>query len=89
MALPQPVKGGLNMPMELLRRLADMELPLALYAPADIDRLRVLRAAQLVEALIPPVETLEGGAQVHKSAQVLCITSKGRQALARETEASG
>lgn len=76
------------MPMELLRRLAAEKLPMALYAPADIDRLRVLRAADLVAALIPPVESLEGGAQVHKAAQVLCITPKGRQALASETESA-
>lgn len=72
------------MPMELLRQLADMDLPAALYAPADIDRLRVLRAAELVEALIPPVETLEGGAHLHKTAQVLCITAGGRAALEDE-----
>ena len=77
------------MPMELLRRLASQELPAAIYAPSDIDRLRVLRAAELVDALIPPVETLEGGAQVHKAAQVLSITSKGRRALADETEIAG
>lgn len=77
------------MPMELLRRLSNQELPMALYAPADIDRLRVLRAADLVAALIPPVETLEGGAQVHKAAQVLCITPKGRRALEDETETAG
>ena len=74
------------MPMELLRRLASQELPAALYAPADLDCLRVLRAADLVEALIPPVETLEGGAHVHKAAQVMRITSKGRSALVDETE---
>lgn len=76
------------MPMELLRRLADEKLPVALYAPADIDRLRVLRAADLVAALIPPVETLESGAQLHKAAQVLCITPKGRETLARESEST-
>lgn len=75
--------------MELLRRLAKQELPTALYAPADIDRLRVLRAAELVEALIPPVETLEGGANVHKAAQVLAITGKGRDALDHEVETAG
>jgi len=74
------------MPMELLKQLAETELPVALYAPADIDRLRVLRAAGLVTALIPPVETLEGGAQVHKAAQVLCITDQGRLALADASE---
>ena len=77
------------MPMELLRRLASQELPTALYAPADIDCLRVLRAAELVAALIPPVETMEGGAQIHKAAQVLCITPKGRRALADEAETAG
>lgn len=77
------------MPMELLRRLASQELPAALYAPADIDCLRVLRAADLVAAMIPPVETLEGGAQFHKAAQVLYITRKGRRALADEKEVVG
>ena len=79
------------MPMELLRRLANQELPVALYAPADIDRLRVLRAADLVEALIPPVDILEGGAQVHKAAQALCVTPNGYLALSKydETEHVG
>ena len=79
------------MSMELLRRLADQELPVAVYAPADIDRLRVLRAADLVGALIPPVDILEGGEQVHKAAQVLCVTPKGRRALVHhdETEPTG
>ena len=75
--------------MELLRRLADQELPVTLYAPADLDRLRVLRAADLVAAVIPPVETLEGGEQVHKAAQVLSITPKGRRALEDEAETAG
>ena len=79
------------MSMELLRRLAAQELPEALYAPADIDRLRVLRAADLVVALIPPVDILEGGEQVHKAAQVLRVTPKGHRALAQhdETEPTG
>lgn len=74
------------MTMELLKRLADQELPMAVYAPAEIDRLRVLRAAELVTAMIPPVETLECGEQVHKAAQVLSITAQGQFALEHEAE---
>ncbi|MDM0112875.1 hypothetical protein QTI66_12005 [Variovorax sp. J22R133] len=74
------------MPLEFLRQIAQEKLPLAVYAPADIDRLRVLRAADLVTALIPPAEPLEGGGQSHKAAQVLAITPRGRDALRDETE---
>jgi hypothetical protein len=74
------------MPLEFLRKIAHESLPLAVYAPADIDRLRVLRAAELVNALIPPAEPLEGGGQSHKAAQVLAITPKGLDALKDESE---
>ncbi len=77
------------MSMELLRRLAEQPLPMVLYAPADIDQLRVLRAAELVDAMIPPVETMEGGAQVHKAAQVLHITPEGHDALDHQVEVVG
>lgn len=70
------------MPMELLRHIADQRLPLAIDVPSDIDKLRVLRAAELVTALIaaaPPPSTADpNGRHV---AQVLTITPKGREAL--------
>ncbi|CAN7142845.1 hypothetical protein LJR290_002999 [Variovorax sp. LjRoot290] len=73
------------MPMELLRHIADQKLPYTVYAPADIDKLRVLRAAELVSAFIPPAETLPCG-ESHKPAQVLAITPKGKKALQDQAE---
>ncbi|GAA4341966.1 hypothetical protein GCM10023165_23250 [Variovorax defluvii] len=67
-------------PMELLHQIAREPLPCTIYAPAEIDKLRVLRAAELVTAFIPPAETLPHG-ESHKPAQVLSITDKGQQAL--------
>lgn len=69
------------MPMELLRHIAQQSLPYTVYAPAEIDKLRVLRAADLVSAFIPPAESLPSGCESHKPAQVLAITAKGQQAL--------
>jgi hypothetical protein len=61
------------MPMELLRHIAQQPLPYTVYAPAELDKLRVLRAAELVTAF-------------HKPAQVLAITPKGRKALEGELQ---
>ena len=69
------------MPMELLRHIAQQPLPYTVYAPAELDKLRVLRAAELVSAFIPPPESLPGGSESHKPAQVLAITPKGHKAL--------
>jgi len=69
------------MPLELLRHIAQQSLPYTVYAPAEIDKLRVLRAADLVSAFIPPAESLPSGCESHKPAQVLAITAKGQQAL--------
>lgn len=69
------------MPMEFLRRIAEQKLPYTVYAPTDIDKLRVLRAAELVTAFIPPAETLAHGGESHRAAQVLAITPKGKEAL--------
>lgn len=69
------------MPMEFLRHIAQQTLPCTIYAPPEIDKLRVLRAAGLVSAFIPPPESLPSGCESHKPAQVLAITPKGLQAL--------
>jgi hypothetical protein len=74
------------MPMELLRQIAKQPLPYTIYAPAEIDKLRVLRAAELVTAFIPPAEALRHGCESHKPAQVLTITAKGRHALDGQLE---
>ncbi len=39
------------MSMEFLRVIAEQKLPYVVHTPADIDRVRVLRAAELVTAL--------------------------------------
>jgi hypothetical protein len=74
------------MPMELLRQIAVEKLPFTVFAPADIDKLRVLRAAGLVTAFIPPVEEMRSGAEMQKAAQVLAITAKGLAALQGQLE---
>ena len=75
------------MSMELLRQLAQQKLPHTVYAPADIDRLRVLRAADLITAFIAPAEVLPGGRASHRPAQVLAITPEGHEALRRDQAA--
>lgn len=65
------------MPMDLLFVLAQSELPVTIRAPSDIDRLRVLAAAQLVQARLPDV-----GAQ-DQTAEVLAISQQGHAALAK------
>ena len=74
------------MPMELLRQIAQQPLPYTVYAPTEIDKLRVLRAAELVTAFIPPAEALPHGCESHRPAQVLTITAKGHQALDGQLE---
>ncbi|MCB1977848.1 MAG: hypothetical protein M9919_04250 [Burkholderiaceae bacterium] len=71
------------MPMELLRELARTPLPCTLSEDADIDRLRVLRAAGYVAAMLPTP-----GSQ-SRLGRVLAITPQGRQALLRQASGSG
>lgn len=66
------------MPMELLRELAQTPLPCTLTSEQEVDRLRVLRAAGHVAAMLPKPGT---EAQL---CRVLAITASGRQALAQE-----
>ncbi len=71
------------MAMDLLRQLAGSSLPATFRTPAEIDKIKLLRAAGLVIALTPASPsalTLSGTAD---AAQVLAITEKGREELAR------
>lgn len=70
-------KRSLLMPMELLRELAHTPLPCTLGDEKDIDRLRVLRAAGYIAAMLPMP-----GSQ-SRLGRVLAITPEGREALAR------
>ncbi|KRD23874.1 hypothetical protein ASE39_24350 [Acidovorax sp. Root267] len=64
------------MPMELLFVLAQSKLPMMIEKPCDVDKLRVLAAAQLVEARLPNVDAPA------QKAEVFAISPQGRAALA-------
>jgi hypothetical protein len=67
--------------MNLLKQLAGSRLPLTFYRTEDIDQVRVLRAAGLVVAMVPsPLHASSGSPYV---AQVLAVTQKGREELAK------
>jgi hypothetical protein len=69
-----------HVPMELLRELVRRPLPCTLTSEADIDRLRVLRAAGYIVAMLPrPGSGSELG-------RVLAITAQGRELLAQLQE---
>jgi len=71
------------MTMNLLRQIASSRLPMSLYRSEDIDQVRVLRSAGLVVALVPaPTGPLAMSGSVH-AAQVLAVTQKGREELAK------
>lgn len=71
------------MPFEYLREIAQTPLPLTVEQEANIDKLRVLRAADLVSVMLPSTS-----ADSPQFARVLAITPKGRQMLAHELERS-
>lgn len=69
------------MPFEYLRDLAIAQLPLTVEKQSDIDKLRILRAAELVSVMLPDPDSSR------QVASVLAITSKGKAALAENQEA--
>lgn len=75
------------MSMEFLRVLSEQKLPYVIHTAADIDRLRVLRAAELVTAFIPPSDCTPGLRAIRQLAQVESITVKGQLALNKATSA--
>ena len=75
------------MSMEFLRAISEQKLPFVIHTPADIDRVRVLRAAELVTAFIPPSKHAPDERAIHQLAQVESITAKGRLALNKATSA--
>lgn len=68
------------MPLDYLRQIAQEDLPLTVKHEAEIDKLRVLQAADLVSVV------LSGNTADLQCARVLAITSKGRAALSLELE---
>ncbi|WP_426307852.1 hypothetical protein ACN9MJ_10680 [Acidovorax facilis] len=71
------------MPFEYLREIAEASLPLTVEEEASIDKLRVLRAADLVTVLLPHPHS------ERQFARVLAITPRGRQVLATQCDALG
>jgi hypothetical protein len=71
------------MTMNLLRQSASSRLPVPSYRTVDIDQVRILRAAGLVVALIPAPSNLLTLSGDGLAAQVLAVTQKGREELAR------
>jgi hypothetical protein len=71
------------MAMDLLNQLAGSRLPVTLFNPVEIDQVRLLRAAGLVIALTPAASDPLALAGTAGGAQVLAITQKGREELAR------
>ena len=63
------------MPMEFLRELANKSLPCTVTEECEIDRLRVLRAAGYVAAL------LSAPGSENQMGRVLAITGAGRKVL--------
>ena len=62
------------MPMEFLRNLAEEDrFPRSVLDEADIDKVRVLRAAGMLEAHLPDAS--------HHPAQIIAITGLGRATL--------
>ena len=71
------------MTMNLLKQIAGSRLPVTFYRTEDIDQVRVLRAAGLVVALVPsPSDPLSFSGSA-LAAQVLAVTQKGREELAK------
>jgi len=69
------------MPMELLRAVADRDLPHPIYSLDALEKLRVLRDAGLITAVLPPVNARRSLPTSRRPALVLSITKKGRLAL--------
>jgi hypothetical protein len=63
------------MPFEYLREIAQARLPVTVTEEAQIDKLRVLRAAELVVVMLPRVDAQE------QFARVLSLTPQGRSLL--------
>ena len=73
------------MAMKLLERLATSRLPVTLTAPAEVDQVRILRAAGLVIALTPPPSDPLSFCTRDRGARVLALTQKGLEELHRSS----
>jgi len=71
------------MTMNLLKHLASIRLPKSVTSPEDINKVRILRAAELVIAFFPAPSNPLTFSEPGGAAQVLIITKKGREELLR------
>lgn len=69
------------MPRELLRRISRVSLPTEVRDSQDIRNAAVLRAAGMVEAVLPPEPFVNG-----HTGTILKITPLGRAELKRDAE---
>ena len=67
---------------DLLARLADLDWPVTIEDPDEVDRLRSYLAARLVTAMIPDV-VRTGARTVQAPAKVLTVTAEGIRTLRR------
>ena len=70
-----------TMAIDLLRRIAGSPLPMSFTQTADIDQVRILRAAGLVVAFVPAAHHPAIAMLLQRPAQVVGITQKGRDEL--------
>ena len=71
------------MAMDMLRQLAGSSLPATFRTSEEIDKIKLLRAAGLVIALTPAPSNALTLSGTTDAAQVLAITEKGREELAK------
>jgi hypothetical protein len=69
--------------MDLLRQIAASRLPITFHHAEDVDKVRVLKAAGLVIALIPPPSEPLHSSGDARAAQVLAVTREGLEELSR------
>jgi hypothetical protein len=80
------VRKYLVMPYQMLKYLTTVSGPTVLTEPDDIERVLLLRAAQLVEADIPPFVYLEDGHTRYAGAAVIHrVTAVGRKLACRRS----
>jgi len=80
-------RGGYVMPYELLKRLCSAQLPGKIEDPAGIDKLQVLRTAQLIEVDMPLAQPEREGHCHGGNAIVMQVAPEGRAAARRSTRA--
>lgn len=73
------------MPMKLLGQLCCARLPMQLDDQLDIQKCDVLRAAQLIEADLPPVLHERGRSVYQGQATVMRVTANGLTAARRRS----